>query len=136
MMVSLGFAALKPKMRLTPLYTSARASMASNQEKPVPKVWPMGLSFLYRYQLSGYGPERRAGHTIFRGQYQPPEDRYWIGGYVRHQEVREAMSSPYICIFGKPVDIPSARPLNVPNYKFEAFEIKCGDGVESDVQEN
>lgn len=31
---------------LTPLYTSAAASVASDQEKPEPKIRPTGLSFL------------------------------------------------------------------------------------------
>ena len=30
---------------------------------------------------------------------------------------------PYICIFGKPIDIPSACPLDVPNDELKPFEI-------------
>ena len=35
----------------------------------------------------------------------------------------KAKPSPYICIFWKPVDIPSAWSLYVPDHNFEALEI-------------
>ena len=43
---------------------------------------------------------------------------------------------PYICIFGKPIDIPSACPLSVSNYQLKPFEIECRDSVKPHVQED
>ena len=43
---------------------------------------------------------------------------------------------PYICIFGKPIDIPSACPLDVSNHQLKPFEIECRNSVKPHVQED
>ena len=43
---------------------------------------------------------------------------------------------PYICIFGKPIDIPSACPLDVSNHQLKPFKIECRDSVKPHVQED
>ena len=48
---------------------------------------------------------------------------------------RKVKSSPYICILGKPVDIPSARSLDVSDHNLEALEIECRDSIKSYIQE-
>ena len=43
---------------------------------------------------------------------------------------------PYICIFGKPIDIPSACPLDVSNHQLKPFEIECRHSVKAHIQED
>ena len=43
---------------------------------------------------------------------------------------------PYICILGKPIDIPSACPLDVSNHELKPFKIQCRDSVKAHVQED
>ena len=42
---------------------------------------------------------------------------------------------PYICIFGKPIDIPSACPFHVSYHQLKPFEIECRNSVKTHVQQ-
>ena len=68
-------------------------------------------------------PKRVVVHTLFL-QHSIRKAKIltmWI--YCQTDASREAKSSPYICIFGKPVDIPCARSLDVPDHNFKVLEI-------------
>lgn len=60
----------KSNLVLTPLYTSADASMAAAQEKPGAKISATSRFFLYTSldQITASG--RREAHTLFQGQHR------------------------------------------------------------------
>lgn len=59
-----------------------------------------------------------------------------VGHDGQSSATRETSASPYICIFGKPVDIPSARPMNISNHKLKIFKVERCDGVKADIEKD